>query len=858
MIIPSIDIQGGQAVQLVGGKDLAIEAGDPLAWARRFGAVGEVAVVDLDAALRQGDNTRLITAVAEQAEVRVGGGIRSFRAATDWLDRGVAKIVIGTAARPELLSRLPPERVVAALDAVDGEVVVDGWRSRTGVSILERMRELEGLVGGFLVTFVEREGRLGGTNLDRVAELVEAAGSARLTIAGGVTTAGEVAALDRLGAEAQVGMALYSGRMNLGDAFTAPLVSDRPDGLWPTVVTDERGVALGLVYSSAESVREALETGRGVYQSRTRGLWRKGESSGNIQELLSIRTDCDRDSLRFVVRQKGPSASFCHTGSRSCFGEDAGLGRLERTLASRIADAPAGSYTRRLLDDPVLLGSKLGEEAGELAEATGPADVAAEAADVIYFAAVAMARAGVGFADVEKVLDRRARKLTRRPGNAKPDKVAEFRALTRTRQFEPSRAEPVDPLALDTVRPILEAVENEGMDAVRRYAEQFGDAEAGQDLVLGRDALVAALNGLDTETRGVLERTATRIRGFAEAQRAAVGGVSVPISGGLTSSRLQPVERAGCYAPGGRFPLPSSVLMTALTAKAAGVQEVWVASPRPTAVTLAAAALAGAAGVLAVGGAQAIGALTYGAGAVPPCDVIVGPGNRYVTAAKQTVSGRVAIDLPAGPSELLVAADDSACAATIAADLLAQAEHDPDARVCLVTPSSALIDRVDEALRRQLTSLPTRSTAEAALVNAGTAVLVEDWSEAVEVINAVAPEHLELQGPEARAIEDQLTSYGAIFVGEGAAEVLGDYGAGPNHVLPTGGSARSYGGLSVLSFLRLQARLEVFEADRGLLDDTVALARLEGLEGHARAAEVRVDLPNDRPPLGESRQGLSA
>jgi phosphoribosyl-ATP pyrophosphohydrolase len=212
-------------------------------------------------------------------------------------------------------------------------------------------------------------------------------------------------------------MALYSGRLDLADAFAAPLVSDRPDGLWPTVVADEGGACLGLVYSNAESLRVAVHEGRGVYWSRRRGLWRKGESSGDVQELVRVEADCDRDALRFTVRQRG--AGFCHRGTRSCWGEDAGLAVLARRLAARAAEAPAGSYTARLLSEPWLLASKLTEEAQELAAADAPGDVAWEAADLIYFTMVAMARAGVSLADVEKELDRRARKVTRRPGDAK-------------------------------------------------------------------------------------------------------------------------------------------------------------------------------------------------------------------------------------------------------------------------------------------------------------------------------------------------------------------------------------------------------------------------------------------------------
>lgn len=418
MIIPSIDLAGGNAVQLVGGREMALDAGDPRPIARRFALAGEVAVIDLDAALGRGSNGHVIRELLRIAPCRVGGGIRDAQAARDWLDAGAAKVILGTAATPDVLSQLPRERVIAALDAVDGEVVVEGWRTRTGRSIVDRMVELRDWVGGFLVTFVEREGRLGGTAMERVAPLVEAAGDARVTIAGGVTTARDVADLDRLGADAQVGMALYTGRLDLADAIAAPLTSDRPDGLWPTVVTDERGVALGLAWSDLDSLRRAVADGRGVYHSRRRGLWVKGGTSGDHQDLLRVDLDCDRDALRFTVRQHG--RGFCHVGTRTCWGPDGGLGELQRRLHERLADAPPGSYTRRLFEDPNLLRSKLVEEAGELADAEGPEAVAWEAADVMYFALVAMARAGVSLAQVEAELDRRSLKLVRRPGDAKP------------------------------------------------------------------------------------------------------------------------------------------------------------------------------------------------------------------------------------------------------------------------------------------------------------------------------------------------------------------------------------------------------------------------------------------------------
>ncbi|HYV96903.1 MAG TPA: phosphoribosyl-ATP diphosphatase [Gemmatimonadaceae bacterium] len=416
MIVPSVDVSGGTTVQLVGGREQVLDAGDPRAWVDAFSIAGEIAVVDIDAARGVGSNRALIAELCSRASCRVGGGIRDIETARWWLDAGAAKIVIGTAAHPGLLAQLPPDRVVVALDADRGEVVVEGWQRGTGATIEDRLRELRGLASGFLVTFVEREGRLAGTDLERAARLTTIAHGARVTIAGGVTTADEIAKLDRLGADAQVGMALYTGRLTLADAIAAPLISDRADGLFPTVVTDERGIALGLAWSSRRSIAQGVESRRGVYESRSRGLWVKGDSSGAVQDLLRIDLDCDRDALRFVVRQHG--AGFCHRGTETCWGTGSALGTLERTLRARAAEPVPGSYSSRLLGDANLLAAKLTEEAKELGETD--ADVVHEAADLLYFAMARMARAGVSLADVERELARRSQKVTRRPGDAKP------------------------------------------------------------------------------------------------------------------------------------------------------------------------------------------------------------------------------------------------------------------------------------------------------------------------------------------------------------------------------------------------------------------------------------------------------
>jgi histidinol dehydrogenase len=393
---------------------------------------------------------------------------------------------------------------------------------------------------------------------------------------------------------------------------------------------------------------------------------------------------------------------------------------------------------------------------------------------------------------------------------------------------------------------IVAAVRERGEAALREYAQRFGDVLPGAPLYHGRAELARALAGLAAEDRPRLERVAARIRAFAEAQRRALCPVSVSVPGGVAEHHIAPVERAGCYAPGGRYPLPSSVLMTAVTARVAGVHDVWVASPKPQPLTLAAAAVAGAEGVLAAGGAQAIAALAYGAGPIAPRDVIVGPGNRFVAAAKQLVARTVAIDMLAGPSELTIFADDSADPATVAADLLAQAEHDPEAVPVLVTLDPALVERVEQELACQLGDLPTGDVARAALANGGV-IVVASLAEGIAACDAIAPEHLQLDLRDAEAVAPRLAHYGALFVGGGSPEVLGDYGAGPNHVLPTGGTARFSGGLSVYTFLRVRTwlRIDDYNAAQSLVEDAVWFGRAEGLEAHARAAERRLPVAVD-------------
>jgi phosphoribosyl-ATP pyrophosphohydrolase/phosphoribosyl-AMP cyclohydrolase/histidinol dehydrogenase len=281
-----------------------------------------------------------------------------------------------------------------------------------------------------------------------------------------------------------------------------------------------------------------------------------------------------------------------------------------------------------------------------------------------------------------------------------------------------------------------------------------------------------------------------------------------------------------------------------VTARAAGCEIVVLASPRPAPITLAAAHIANVDVMLSVGGAQAVAAMAYGVPSlnVPSCDVIVGPGNKWVTAAKSLVNGHCGIDMLAGPSEVLVICDETANAEIVAADLIAQAEHDVVARAILLSTSTSMIQQVDDHVAAQIAVLPepNQSTAREALKQSF-AVHCESMEQCVAISDDIAPEHLEIQTKDAWKVAKSCGNYGGLFVGEHAAEVLGDYGAGPNHTLPTGGTGRYTGGLSVFHFLRIRTwmRIDKKEESQGMVDDSITMARLEGLEGHARAAEAR-------------------
>ena len=405
--------------------------------------------------------------------------------------------------------------------------------------------------------------------------------------------------------------------------------------------------------------------------------------------------------------------------------------------------------------------------------------------------------------------------------------------------FQPDAApRPLDEATLAAADSIVSGVRDGGRKTLIEYAKKFDGHVDGQPLLIERDALEAAKVRLDSEDLALLERVAERVRKFAQAQLDALSELEIEVPGGKAGHSIVPVQRAGCYAPAGRYALPSTVIMTVVPAVVAGCEQVVLATPGTSDLMLAAAAVAGADRVLAVGGAQAVAAMAYGFEGLERCDVIVGPGNRWVTAAKKIVSGDCGIDMLAGPSELVLVGDESSDPATVAADLLAQAEHDEDARAFLVTTDRDLIQKVVAELEQQLEVLPTAATARVALGN-GAAVLCDSVDQVIATCNALAPEHLELHCNDSQAVADKIVNAGCMFIGHQSAEVFGDYGVGPNHTLPTAGTARFSAGLNVFTFVRVRTWLKLEAAPQSLVDDTARLAELEGLVGHQRSALKR-------------------
>jgi len=428
-----------------------------------------------------------------------------------------------------------------------------------------------------------------------------------------------------------------------------------------------------------------------------------------------------------------------------------------------------------------------------------------------------------------------ARLSTREPGFDR-----RLAALTR---LEASQDEAVD----RAVEAILADVRARGDAAVLEYTRRFDRVAAAgvTELEIPRAERERALAALEPGVRDALAAAAARIRGYHERQRAESWSY-VESDGTVLGQRVTPLDRVGLYVPGGKAAYPSSVLMNALPAKVAGVGELVMCVPTPDGernlLVLAAAQLAGVDRVFAIGGAQAVAALAYGTATVPAVDKIVGPGNAYVAAAKRRVFGAVGIDMIAGPSEILVICDGSTDPDWIAMDLFSQAEHDEVAQAILLSPDAAFIDRVAASIDRQLAAMPRREVIRAALANRGALVLVRDLAEACEIANRIAPEHLELSVASPEQWLDRIRHAGAIFVGRYSSEALGDYCAGPNHVLPTSRTARFSSPLGVYDFQKRSSIVNVSRAGaRSLGRIAAALARGEGLPAHARSAELRLE-----------------
>lgn len=397
----------------------------------------------------------------------------------------------------------------------------------------------------------------------------------------------------------------------------------------------------------------------------------------------------------------------------------------------------------------------------------------------------------------------------------------------------------LDGSVLEAVSLIEADVRRDGDAALRHYNARFDTAV--EDLVVPAERLSAAWDAAEPAFRDAVETAAANIEAFHAPQRPRTVEVE-PMPGVRLWREVRAIERVGCYVPGGTAPLVSTLLMTAIPAKLAGCARIVIATPPPAAEpVLAVAAFLGLTEVVQVGGAQAVFALAYGTESVPRVDKIVGPGNAYVAAAKWRASRLCAVDMVAGPSEVLVIADDTANPAFVAADLLAQAEHGPDSQVVLVTTAPDLIPALEAALADQLATLPRHETAEAALRNSF-AVLAPSLDDAIAFSDRYAPEHLILMMDDWENTARRITNAGSVFCGAFTPESAGDYASGTNHTLPTAGFARSTSGLSVESFLRTVTFQALTPDGLAALEPAVTvLARTEGLEAHARAVTIRTD-----------------
>ncbi|KAF5130640.1 Histidine biosynthesis trifunctional protein [Metarhizium anisopliae] len=669
-----------------------------------------------------------------------------------------------------------------------------------------------------------------------------------------------------------------AGKLLVSKVIAKYWKSDRQDGLIPTVVTDEAGVALGLAYTSEESILEALKTQTGVYQSRKRGLWVKGATSGDTQDLVRVGLDCDNDTLKFVVQQTG---RFCHLQQFGCFGNLNGIPALEQTLISRKKSAPEGSYTARLFSDEKLLRAKIMEEAEELCDAKTPQDVAFEAADLIYFALTKAIGAGATLADIEANLDAKSLKVTRRPGNAKgkwaekegikteaavpkaalAEKSADGRiTMQRINSATVSEAELLKALQrpsqkspeaiLKIVTPIIDDVRKNGDKALLSYTHRFEKATSLTSPVI-KAPFPPELMKLDPETIKAIDTSYENIKKFHAAQKEDKP-LQVETMPGVVCGRFsRPIERVGLYIPGGTAVLPSTALMLGVPAKVAGCKKLVLASPPRadgsiTPEIVYVAHKVGAESIVLAGGAQAVAAMAYGTESVSKVDKILGPGNQFVTAAKMHVSNDtnagVSIDMPAGPSEVLVIADKDANPAFVASDLLSQAEHGVDSQVILIAVdlNEQQLKAIDDEVHNQATALPRVDIVRGSIAHSVT-VQVNTIQEAMRISNEYAPEHLILQINDAAKSVDQVMNAGSVFIGEWTPESVGDYSAGVNHSLPTYGFAKQYSGVNLASFMKhITCSNLTAEGLKNVGSAVMQLAKVEELEAHRRAVEIRI------------------
>ncbi|KXN72546.1 hypothetical protein CONCODRAFT_77732 [Conidiobolus coronatus NRRL 28638] len=702
-----------------------------------------------------------------------------------------------------------------------------------------------------------------------------------------------------------------SAKINLGDAIVAGLVTDREDQLYTTCVVDEYEELLGLVYSSSESIKESLKIRQGVYQSRKRGLWHKGQTSGATQDLLQVNVDCDRDVLKFRVAQH--REGFCHLNTWTCFGPSKGISALSRSIKKRKLEAPEGSYTHRLFSDHELLNSKLMEEAEELCEAKSAQEAAWEAADLIYFALVKCTSLGASLSDVEAHLDRRSLTITRRAGNAKPkwsknlelQKISAIensklqqqqlspssstnpqtesinQALANLQANSSSNAE-IPPVAEARIqmqsyflneisanerssllnRPILQSKEIQSrVEPILHEVRIHGDAAlldftAKFDRVKLEKTHLAAPFPPETmtipdEVKKSIDLAFENVFKFHKAQYSDKT-LEIETMPGVVCTRFpRPIQRVGLYVPGGSAILPSSTYMLGIPAMVAGCEEILVCTPPRSDGTIApevvyVANKIGASMIVMAGGAQAVAAMAYGTQTIPKVDKICGPGNQYVTCAKMIVqndpTAMVSIDMPAGPSELLVIADSSATPKYIASDLLSQAEHGPDSQVVLVTVDldDESVTAIEDELHRQASVLPRVDIVRESIPKS-VLLRVDTIDEAIQFSNDYAPEHLIIQTDSSVSLIPRILNAGSVFLGHYSPESCGDYASGTNHTLPTYGYAKMYSGVNVDSFLKYITSQYLTKEGLNLIGDAVEiLAHTEGLQAHRNAVTVRL------------------